>query len=141
MSNAPDPHTLIAAVVGALEHDIEPAVGDDYAASLCRTAAQMLRQLDVRLCEEPPVLVREAADLRAVLVELGHEVGEPPTPRWPDIDSARADVAGLERQLAEAVAADLDEDSPVRAAARGYVERHLRGRLSWERDAYTGPRR
>lgn len=141
MSIAPDPHTLIAAVIGALENDIEPAIDDDYAGSLCRTAAQMLRQLDVRLREELPVLVREAADLRAVLVELGHEVGEPPTPRWPDIDSARADVAALERQLAEAVAADLEGESAVRAAARGYVERHLRGRLSWERDAYTGPRR
>ncbi|WP_216892267.1 hypothetical protein [Nocardia alni] len=141
MSNPPDPHTLIAAVIGALEHEIEPAVADEYAASLCRTAAQMLRQLDVRLRDELPALVRESADLRDVLRELGEQVPDSPAPRWPAIDEARADVTALEARLAELVAAELDENSPVRVAARAFVTRQLRGRLSWERDAYTGPRR
>lgn len=141
MTNAPDPRIVLTAVIDALEQTIEPSVTDEYAASMSRTAAQMLRQLRARLEHELPEIVREIADLHAVLTELGQDAPEPQPARWPDITDARADLTRMEAQLAELVAAETDPDAEARIAAREFVGRQLRGRLPWERDAYNGPRR
>lgn len=141
MSYAPDPDVVLRSVIATIENEIEPATGDEHAASLCRTAAQMLRQVVARLDTELPVLLDDAADLGTLLTELGLAVEEPPAARWPDITAARAHVAALEQRLADLIAAESDVNAPVRVAARAFVSRRLRRRLSWERDAYTGPRR
>ncbi|MBD0859827.1 hypothetical protein IA539_01160 [Gordonia sp. zg691] len=141
MTNAPDPEILLSAVISAIEETIAPAVADEYAASTCRTAAQMLRQLGARLGDELPAVVHDAHSLRRLLTGLGESVSRPPEPRWPDIDEARADLAALEAQLAELVLAEPNADAPARVAARVFLAEQLPRRLSWERDAYTGPRR
>ena len=101
----------------------------------------MLRQLSARLGDELPAIVSDAAHLRRVLTDLGESVDRPPEPRWPDIDEARADLAMLETRLADLVLDAPDADAPVRVAARAFLAEQLPRRLSWERDAYTGPRR
>ncbi|MBA4857523.1 hypothetical protein IU443_12720 [Nocardia farcinica] len=141
MSYAPDPDIVLQSVIDTLERDIEPAVATEHAASLCRTAAQMLRQVTARLDAELPVLVEDSDDLRSVLGALGIAVPDAPPARWPDVAATRAYVAALEGQLAELVAGEPDENAPVRVAARAFVARQLRRRLPWERDAFTGPRR
>ncbi|WP_280420239.1 hypothetical protein [Nocardia carnea] len=141
MSYAPDPDVVLRSVIATIEDEIEPATRGEHAASLCRTAAQMLRQVVARLDTELPVLLDDAADLSTVLTELGLPVEQPPTARWPDIAAARAHLAGLEQRLADVVATERAENAPARVAARAFVSRRLRRRLPWERDAYTGPRR
>ena len=140
MNYSPEPDVVLRSVIGALENEIGPAIASDHAASLCRTAAQMLRQVVARTELELPVLLEDAAELRKLLAANGIAASAPPELRWPDIHEVRADVAGLEARLAAAVLAD-DDDSPVRIAARGFVAAQLKRRLPWERDAFTGPRR
>lgn len=141
MSYAPDPEVVLKSVIATIEREIEPATGSEHAAGLCRTAAQMLRQVVARLHAELPVLLEDAADLRTVFEGLGATAGAAPQARWPDIGAARAHVSALEHHLAELVAAEPDENAPARVAARAFVSRQLRRRVPWERDAYTGPRR
>lgn len=141
MTYSPDPEVVLRSVIGALENEIGPMTSTEHAASLCRTAAQMLRQVLARSEAELPVLVEDAVELRALLSECAIETSEPPIPCWPDIGEARADVAALEARLAVAISSGAEHDSPVRNAAREFVARQLRRRLSWERDAFTGPRR
>jgi hypothetical protein len=141
MSYAPDPGIVLQSVIATIEQEIEPATGNEHAASLCRTAAQMLRQVAARLDAELPVLLDDAADLGHLLTELGLQVEDPPAARWPDITAARAHVDTLEQRLAELVAAEPDANAPPRVAAREFVSRRLHRRLPWERDAFTGPRR
>lgn len=141
MSYSPEPDAVLRSVIGALENEIGPATTSDHAASLCRTAAQMLRHVVARSELEMSVLLQDEADLRILLAENDIEADRPPELRWPDIDEERAHVAALEARLAAVVAVESDFDAPVRIAARGFVAAKLKRRLPWERDAFTGPRR
>lgn len=148
----PDPDAVILAVIAAIEDEIAPA-SEEYAASVCRTAAQMLRHVRARLREEGPALVTGNAELRELLrgthrdglpAELGAQVdravADEPVPVHPDLEALRADARRLRAALA-AVIGSVTEDHPARVAARTDIAAQLRRELAWQQDAYTGPRR
>lgn len=148
----PDVDTVLAAVVGAIETEIAPQA-DEYAASVCRTAAQMLQQVRARLREEEPALTAGNAELRALLLEidpadLPHEVAATvdaavqavPRPSTPGLTELRADARRLRAALVRVVES-APEDHPARKAGRAHIAEQLRREVAWQQDAYTGPRR
>ena len=148
----PGNDTVIAAVIAAIEDEIAPDCGE-HAASLCRTAAQMLRQVRTRLREEVPALVAGNTELRCLLrsvqtatlpaetaATVAAVLADEPVAVYPDVAQLRAEASKLRGALA-AIIAIKPEDHPIRAAARGYIATQLRRELRWQQDAYTGPRR
>lgn len=146
----PGTDEILDSVIAAIEGDIAPVVTDDYAASLCRTVAQMLRHVRVRSTDEGPALVADNAELRALLQELasdsklGDVVGELPAVPEPVLPT-RADLVGEAEALRAALVAVIeavpDEADPIRVVCRNYLGTQLRRQLPWQQDAYTGPRR
>jgi hypothetical protein len=147
----PDSDEILASVIGAVEDEVAPLVAsDEYAASLCRTIAQMLRHVRVRTQREIPALAEDNAELRDLLDRLtrdsglGDVVGElpdPPAPRYPDRDELMGEAFALRAALVRVIEAVPDEHHPARAAGRAYLDAQLRRQLPWQQDAYTGPRR
>lgn len=62
-------------VISTIEDEIAPSA-DEYIASLCRTAAQMLRHVAARNCDEVLALAADVADLRLVLTGAAPEIPE-----------------------------------------------------------------
>lgn len=60
---------VLNSVLWSLQNEIAPAVTDEYAASICKTAAALLRSCLVRLESEGPFLVEDIANARAVLAQ------------------------------------------------------------------------
>lgn len=58
---------LIQSIVSALESQVAPQVQDKWAASVLRSAAQLLKHLAVRTEEEGRVLIEDNQDARQVL--------------------------------------------------------------------------
>jgi hypothetical protein len=148
----PDHDVVLASVITAIEDEIAPGC-QDYAASLCRTAAQMLRQVRVRLREEVPALVAGNAELRHLLrsadpatlpdkvaATVQAAVTAEPVAVHPDLVELRADARRLRGALVAIIAVE-PEDHPVRVAGRGHIAAQLRRELRCQQDAYTGPRR
>lgn len=144
---------VLAAVVAALEGEIGPALSDDYAASTCRTAAQLLRSVRVRLQLEPGALREDNAELRALLSSaqesLPAEVREAVAAALAattDVEHrAFGDVEEQARTLRAALVQALDSvpdvTSPLHAAVRVYLHHALERQTPWMVEAYTGPRR
>jgi hypothetical protein len=150
---APDADAILAAVIGAVEDEIAPAVTDEYAASLCRTAAQMLRSVRVRVRVEQAALAEDNAELRALLAAIdlplpvavrdavAAAVRQEPPAELPPLDALRGDALRLRSALAAVIDATPDDAAPVRWAARTYLEHQLERERAWQQDAFTGPRR
>ncbi|MWA03226.1 hypothetical protein F8568_023175 [Actinomadura sp. LD22] len=147
---------ILASVIDAVENDIAPAAGgDEYAASLCRTVAQMLRSVRVRVRDETASLAEDNAELRALLAglprrpgvpdevlrEVAAAVGRRPEPRYPALAELQEDAVRLRSALVSVIDALPDAADPVRVAARDYLGRQLVRERAWQRDAFTGPRR
>lgn len=143
---------VMAAVIAAIEDEIAPECGE-HAASLCRTAAQMLRQVRARLREEAPALVASNTELRCLLrsvdtatlptetvAVVSAALADEPVAVYPGMAELRAEARNLRAALAAIIALE-PEDHPVRAAAREHIATQLRRELRWQQDAYTGPRR
>ena len=147
----PGAQEILASVVAAVEREIAPVVAHyEYAASLCRTVAQMLRHVSVRVEQEVPALTADNAELRALLEAFADQdrlatvVGAlPPAPvaRFATRDDLVEEATALRHRLVAVIEATPDEQSPVRQACQGYLGNQLRRQLPWQQDAYTGPRR
>jgi hypothetical protein len=142
---------ILRSVIATIEDEISPSA-DEYAASLCRTSAQMLRHVAARLQAEVPALVADTDDLRRVLAGLARDVPslEPtiseaiaakPLPKFPALSDLQADAVRLRGLLVDVIDESPEVASPARAAARAYARRYLERELPWQQDAYTGPRR
>ncbi|PWI06192.1 hypothetical protein DIZ27_34750 [Streptomyces sp. NWU339] len=148
----PDHDAVLGSVIGAIEEEIAPGC-EEYAASVCRTAAQMLRHVRARMQEEMPALAVGNAELRGILrgidtTALPDEIGAAvrsavraePAPVHPGLADLRDDARRLRGALV-AVIERVPEDHPARVAGREHMAAQLRRELSWQQDAYTGPRR
>lgn len=152
----PDHDRILAAVIAGIERDVEPQA-DEYAASVCRTAAQMLRHVRARLRDEPAALETGNAELRELLSSLvadaetiglatgvastiASAVAAEPAPLRPDLADLRADALRLRAALASLIDA-LPADHPARHSARTWIARQLAREAAWQQDAFTGPRR
>jgi hypothetical protein len=138
-------------IVAAVEQQIAPHVVDEYAASLCRTVAQMLRSVKVRVAQEPAALVADNAELRAVLSAHAHRlfdradldaaVSESAARQAPTLDDLYRDADALRTALCAIIEAVPDASDPARVAAREYLAHALDRERPWMVDAFTGPRR
>jgi hypothetical protein len=149
----PDTDEALTTIIDAVERHIAPQVQDDYAASLCRTVAQMLRSVQVRIKEEPAALVADNAELRELLTAAGREVSPDVGDQiWPvlaahphrpgaGLDDLQSDASALRAALVAVIEAVPDSGAPVRRATRDYLRRHLDREKVWMSDAFTGPRR
>jgi hypothetical protein len=148
----PDHGVVLASVIAAIEDDIMPGC-EEYAASICRTAAQLLRHVRARLREEVPALVAGNAELRHLLDRIDTAtlpdevaaavraaVAAKPVPVHPDLADLRDDARRLRGALVAVIEVE-PEDHPARAAGREHIAAQLRRELAWQQDAYTGPRR
>jgi hypothetical protein len=144
---------VLGAVLVTLEDVITPSVGDENAASACRTAAQLLRSTRARLRHEQAALQADNDDLRALLAGRRDEL---PEDVRPTIDNAltaahgapiasvtqlQDEARGLREALVSAVYAVPDRSTQFRVAAREYLERSLERQAPWLVDSFTGPRR
>ncbi|MBH0119521.1 hypothetical protein I0Q12_08300 [Rhodococcus sp. CX] len=148
----PDHDAVLASVIAAIEDEILPGC-EEYAASVCRTAAQMLRHVRARLRDEGPALLDGNAELRALLngmetttlpgsvrTKVGEAVAAQPVPVHPDVTMLREDARRLRNALV-AVIESLPEHHPTRVAGREHIAAQLRREMAWQQDAFTGPRR
>lgn len=147
----PTADDILRSVIATIEDDIATSA-DEYTASLCRSSAQMLRHVAVRLQVEMPALVADTDDLRRVLARLAHDVpslapaiseaiAAKPLPKFPALDELRDDAVRLRGLLVGAIEELPEAAGPSRTDARAYLHRYLERQLPWQRDAYTGPRR
>lgn len=149
----PTSDDLLGAVVDAVEREIAPACADDdYAASLCRTVAQMLRSVRVRIRVEQAALDEDNAELRVLLAgqdglptevaeQVRRAVAAEPAATHAPLCELQSDAQRLRAALAAVIDALPDEDHPTRSAARDYLARQLGREREWQQDAFTGPRR
>jgi septal ring factor EnvC (AmiA/AmiB activator) len=141
----------LESIVAAVENDIAPKVEDEYAASMCRTVAQMLRSVRVRIAEEPAALAADNAELRELLAahadrspdreRLDTAVRTSAERRRPTLDELYADAEALRSALSALIEAVPDSTDPARKAAREYLRHSLDRERPWMVDAFTGPRR
>lgn len=147
----PGSDEILSSVIATVEAEIAPLLeDDDYAASLCRSIAQLLRHVQVRVEEEVPALSEDNAELRSLLDSLSEDpsvaavVGSlpaAPVARYAARRELEQEALALRAALVAAVEAHPDDEGPVRHAARAYIGNQLRRQLPWQQDAYTGPRR
>jgi hypothetical protein len=64
-----------------------------------------------------------------------------PAARHAARDDLEQEAFALRAALVDVIETHPDEESPVRAACRGYLANQLRRQLPWQQNAYTGPRR
>ncbi|MCB8913426.1 hypothetical protein KUG88_25230 [Rhodococcus rhodochrous] len=141
------------AIVSTVENDITPHVDDALAASLCRTVAQMLRSVRVRVALENDLLHEDNAALRHLLEAWASELPEAarvqaseavlaaPQPTLPPLTELQADATRLRAALVTAIEAVPETDHGFRKAARAYLTQQLGHEKLWMQDAFTGPRR
>lgn len=146
----PGSDEILASVIAAVENEIAPEVSDEYAASLCRTVAQMLRHVRARQGQEMPALAADNAELRGLLVELQDDprlqsavagLPDAPAPELPSPAKLKEEAFALRAALVAVIEQIPDEGDPVRERCRTYLGSQLRRQLPWQQDAYTGPRR
>jgi hypothetical protein len=147
----PGADEILSSIITTVEAEIAPLLEDDeYAASLCRSIAQLLRHVQVRVEAEVPTLTADNAELRALLESLAAEHGSVeltgvlpavPAARHAARDDLEQEAFALRAALVDVIEAHPDEESPVRDAYRGYLANQLRRQLPWQQNAYTGPRR
>ena len=151
----PTTDVVLASIIDAVETDIAPHVHDEYAASVCKTVAQMLRSVRVRASEEIPALHAGNDELRRILAtaldrsdqpadvraSLTAALDQTPAPRHPDLAELQGDAIRLRAALTAVIDAIPDESHPTRQAAREYVRHQLEREQRWQQDAFTGPRR
>jgi hypothetical protein len=77
----PTSRELLEAIAAALEREVAPAVEDKWAASVLRSAVQLLGHLGARVEEEARVLTEDNDDARRLLQELAPRIagGDPGT--------------------------------------------------------------
>jgi hypothetical protein len=149
----PEVDDVLGAVIVTLEEVVAPSVGDENAASACRTATQLLRSMRARLRHEPAALQADNDDLRALLHggrdqlledvrrtvdgALAATYGAPSA----SVAQLQAEARGLRAALVAAIDAVPHRSHQFRVAARAYLERSLERQAPWLVDAFTGPRR
>jgi hypothetical protein len=150
----PDTDVVLASIIAAVERDIAPEVSDEYAASLCRTVAQMLRSVRARVRLEEAALADDNRELRQLLrsaasralpasvrTDVDAAVTREPPPQYPALTDLQADAFRLRHALSRVIEAVPEEDDAVRVAARHYLRHQLERERTWQQDAFTGPRR
>jgi hypothetical protein len=141
----------LESIVEAVERDIAPHVQDEYAASMCRTVAQMLRSVRVRVAEEPAALAADNSELRELLAAhadrhpdraaLDAAVRASAERSAPTLADLQADAESLRAALTAVIETVPDSTDPARKAAREYLRHSLERERPWMVDAFTGPRR
>jgi hypothetical protein len=141
------------AIIQTVEEEIAPHVQDDLASSLCRTVAQMLRSVRVRITHEPAALSVDNAALRDLLATWAPELpagaataanmaaAQAPPPMYASMPDLAADALRLRAALVVAIEAVPETDHAFRKAARAYLTQQLSHEKVWLQDAFTGPRR
>jgi hypothetical protein len=104
----PSSRELLEGIAVALERQVAPAVQDKWAASVLRSAIQLLGHLGVRVEDEPRLLREDNADARRVLENLA-----------PSIAGGGADAAPLRDAVVDALARDQPDACDTRALAAG----------------------
>ncbi|RZL85015.1 MAG: hypothetical protein EOP32_01355 [Rhodococcus sp. (in: high G+C Gram-positive bacteria)] len=151
----PTTDVVLTSIIDAVETDIAPHVHDDYAASLCKTVAQMLRSVRVRASEEVSALHAGNNELRSILTAALDRADHPaevhsaitaavtcaPPPQHPELAELHRDAIRLRAALTAVIDATPDESHPSRQAAREYLRHQLEREQCWQQDAFTGPRR
>jgi hypothetical protein len=150
----PDADVVLASVIAAVENDIAPEVSDEYAASLCRTVAQMLRSVRARVRLEQVALAEDNRELRQLLRsaagralpgsvrgDVDAAVEQEPPLEYPAVAALQADAFRLRHALARVIEAVPEEDDALRVASRDYLRHQLERERTWQQDAFTGPRR
>jgi hypothetical protein len=141
------------AIVETVENEIAPHVQDELAASLCRTVAQMLRSVRVRVEHEPAALLADNQTLRGLLTEWLDElpdesrttaaaaIAKSPAPVYPSLADLKADATRLRSALVDGIQTVEDADHGFRMGVREYLTQQLGHEKAWMQDAFTGPRR
>jgi hypothetical protein len=88
----PTTRELLERVATALEHEVLPSLQDKWAASVLRSAVQLLGHAAVRAQDEPRILVEHIADARSLLETVA-----------PRLDSGRAEIAALRDAVSHAL--------------------------------------
>jgi hypothetical protein len=88
----PTTRELLERVATALEHQVLPSVQDKWAASVLRSAVQLLGHAAVRAQDEPRILVEHIADARLLLETIA-----------PRLESGRAEIAALREAVSQAL--------------------------------------
>jgi len=88
----PTTRELLERIATALEHEVLPSVQDKWAASVLRSAIQLVGHVAVRAEDEPRILVEHIADARSLLETVA-----------PRLDSGRAEIAALRDAVSHAL--------------------------------------
>ncbi|MDI9953291.1 hypothetical protein [Rhodococcus sp. IEGM 1305] len=143
----------LRAIIHTVEDEIAPHVEDDLAQSRCRTVAQMLRSVQVRVREETQALAADNTDLRELFAEwsgtlpadvapqVAAALADPAPAVYPSLTDLQADAVRLREALVHVIEAVPDSGDPIRKTARNYLRRQLGREKAWMQDAFTGPRR
>jgi hypothetical protein len=154
-------HDVLASVLATLEDEITPAVTDDYAASLCKTSAALLRHCISRVELEGAFLDGNNRTLREILIELAAVFGDHPAsqtvhaalsgngghdgdgrPRNVDAAELLHEADRLHDALAAGLEALAETDSAAAAAIhskiRGYLAQHLAAQAPWLVEPFVG---
>ena len=84
----PTTRELVDGIANALEHQVSPVVQDKWAASVLRSAVQLLRHVAVRVEDEARLLVEDNADAARTLEDARRQL-----PSGPDLEALRAMIA------------------------------------------------
>jgi len=102
----PSSRELLEGIAVALERQVAPAVQDKWAASVLRSAVQLLGHLGQRVEDEPRLLREDNADARKVLETLAASIA-----------GGGADAATLRDAVGDALAREEPEAWDTRALA------------------------
>ena len=141
----PTTRELVDGIANALEHQVSPVVQDKWAASVLRSAVQLLRHVAVRVEDEARLLVEDNADAARTLDDARRRL-----PPGPDLDALRAMIASTlqvpapaptdARQLGEhnerlqaaieqllhcQTASDQGDEAEILAGISAYLQRRL----------------
>ena len=147
MSGAVGIDEVLGSVLWSLENEIAPTVTDQYAVSVCKTSAALLRSCIVRVEHEGAFLSAQLREVQAILAEA-HDVLGKSALHSRDVETTRslpALTAELNRHNAE-LATVLDElretadprVSALREAIRRYLAAQLAGQRPWMVEPFAG---
>jgi hypothetical protein len=98
----PSSRELLEGIAGALERQVAPAILDKWAASVLRSAVQLLGHLASRVEDEARILEEDNADARRVLTKMASRIA-----------ANRPRVAPLADAVAQALQAEETPSSDV----------------------------